>query len=137
MLPPHPHRYDRLLYTIDGLGHPPEPPRNVRRRLVAALRGLTRAIARATSALLAAAGAEAVLLMGSDSTCVLRCERPRLCAPAPLARIIQPPDLHAVIGEVLYPGRPGAVVRFTEAMVGTDLMVNYPWSREHGWAARN
>jgi hypothetical protein len=54
-----------------------------------------------------------------------------------LARLIEPPDLHAFIGELLYPGNPGAVVRFSVAMAGTNLMANYPWSREHGWVASN
>jgi hypothetical protein len=48
-----------------------------------------------------------------------------------------PPDILAAIGRLRYPSRPGAVVRFTAEMLGTDFMAAYPWSREHGWAATN
>lgn len=53
------------------------------------------------------------------------------------APVIQPPDLPAVIGRLVHPGRPGAVVRFTAEMLGTEFMAAYPWSREHGWSARH
>ena len=33
--------------------------------------------------------------------------------------------------------RPGAVVRFTAEMLGTEFMAAYPWSHKHGWAATN
>jgi hypothetical protein len=61
----------------------------------------------------------------------------RVSPPLPIADGIEPPDLHAVIGELLYPGKRGAVVRLSAAMTGTDLMANYPWSHEHGWVAMN
>ena len=48
-----------------------------------------------------------------------------------------PPDVRAAIGRLLYPGRPGAVVRFTADMLGTEFMAAYPWSRAHGWVAEN
>jgi hypothetical protein len=77
------------------------------------------------------------LLLSEGPSWVLPVERLRQRAPAPLARAIEPPDLNAIIGELLYPGYPGAVVRFTEAMAGTNLMANYPWSHARGWVARN
>jgi hypothetical protein len=48
-----------------------------------------------------------------------------------------PPDVPAAIGCLLYPSRPGTVVRFTAEMLGTELMAAYPRSREHGWTATN
>jgi hypothetical protein len=48
-----------------------------------------------------------------------------------------PPDVPAAIGRLLYPSRPGAVVRFTAEMLGTEFMAAYPWSHKHGWAATN
>jgi hypothetical protein len=57
--------------------------------------------------------------------------------PKPPSSGIEPPDLPASIGCLLYPDRPGAVVRFTAEMLGTGLMADYPWSREHGWTASN
>ena len=48
-----------------------------------------------------------------------------------------PPDVPAAIGRLLYPGRPGTIVRFTAEMLGTEFMSAYPWSREHGWVAKN
>lgn len=133
-LPPH---YDGRVIAIDESVRLSRRTRDAGRALVAALRCVATALVRAASALLAAAGAEAALLLGADPCGMLPRERARQSAPAPLARVIEPPDLHAVIGELLYPGHPGAVVRFTEAMVGTDVMANYPWSRNHGWAASN
>ena len=47
------------------------------------------------------------------------------------------PDVVSAIGRLRYPGREGAVVRLTAAMLGTDFMTAYPWSREHGWSAAN
>ncbi len=135
--PQFPQSYERLVALIHNPAHQAAGHRNACWRLIAALRCVASALARATSSLLAAAGAEAALFLGADSTWVLPCERARPRAPALLARVVEPPDLHAAIGGLLYPGYPGAIVRFTDAMVGTELMTNYPWSREHGWAARN
>lgn len=56
---------------------------------------------------------------------------------APAVPVIEPPDLHAAIGRLVYPRRSGAVVRLMPEMLGTDLMAAYPWSPEHGWTARN
>jgi hypothetical protein len=55
----------------------------------------------------------------------------------PPRRAVEPPDVPAAIGRVVYYGRVGAVVRFTAEMLGTDLMAAYPWSPEHGWTASN
>ena len=136
-MPRLPPRYDGLVIASDRPARRFARGHSGRRGLVAVLRCVGRALARAASALLTAAGAEAALLLGADSGAVHLGERARQRATAPLARGDEPADLHAVIGELAYPGRPGAVVRFTEAMVGTDVMANYPWSRGHGWAASN
>ncbi len=58
-------------------------------------------------------------------------------APKPPPSGIEPPDLPATIGCLLYPDRPGAVVRFAAEMLGTHFMADYPWCREHGWTASN
>jgi AcrR family transcriptional regulator len=47
--------------------------------------------------------------------------------PGAERRLVSPP----------LPRPPGSVVRFTAEMLGTDLMADYPWSREHGWTASN
>ena len=47
------------------------------------------------------------------------------------------PDVPAAIGRLLYPSRPGAVMRVTAEMLGTEFMAAYPWSHKHGWAAMN
>jgi len=57
--------------------------------------------------------------------------------PKSPSSIVDPPDLPAAIGRLVYPERRGAVVRFTAEMLGTNLMAHYPWSREHGWTASN
>jgi hypothetical protein len=59
--------------------------------------------------------------------------------PTPPRRtpVIEPPDLPAAVGRLVYPHRHGAVVRFTAEMLGTEVMTAYPWSREHGWTASN
>jgi hypothetical protein len=54
-----------------------------------------------------------------------------------LAYLTQPPDVTAALSPRFDPGRPGAVVRFSAEMLGTSVMQAYPWSREHGWSARN
>jgi hypothetical protein len=59
-----------------------------------------------------------------------------LAATLPMP-VLEPPDLNSLIGELLYPGCSGAVVRLAAEMLGTELMAAYPWSREHGWTARN
>jgi hypothetical protein len=48
-----------------------------------------------------------------------------------------PPDVPAAIARRVYPGRPGAVVRLSAEMLGTDFMAAYPWCVEHGWSAAN
>jgi hypothetical protein len=136
-LPPIPRRYDGPTSTVGEPVRLPERARDVRRRALAAFRRVVRALARTASALLAAAGAEMALLLSEGPSWVIPKERLRQRGPAPLARAIEPPDLNAIIGELLYPGYPGAVVRFTEAMAGTNLMANYPWSYARGWVARN
>jgi hypothetical protein len=102
--------------------------------------------------------ADAVWFLGAESTTMLDVERDLRplgrralphdwggCAndgesaatPTTFACAIEPPDVSAVIGRLVYPGCPGAIVRFEAQMLGTGLMAAYPWSREHGWAARN
>ncbi len=97
-------------------------------------------------------------LLGANSTTMLRVERdtqpptrpalPRAertlkRSPTPafthtaLTPVIEPPDMPAAIGRLVYRGRSGAVVPFTAEMLGTGLMAAYPWSREHGWTATN
>jgi hypothetical protein len=101
---------------------------------------------------------DALWLLGADSTTMLGAERDlRPVSARELARdwdiraqgvapeaarttsmpVIEPPDLAAVIGRLVYPGRPGAIVRFEAQMLGTGLMAAYPWSVEHGWTVRN
>jgi hypothetical protein len=101
---------------------------------------------------------DAVWLLGADSTTMLDVERglrsvsrrelardrdvrangaaPRAARTTPMPAI-EPPDPVAAIGRLVYPGRDGAIVRFEAQMLGTGLMAAYPWSREHGWTARN
>jgi hypothetical protein len=55
----------------------------------------------------------------------------------PPTPVVEPPDVPAAIGRLVYPGRPGAVVRLAAGMLGTEFMAAYPWSREHGWSASN
>jgi hypothetical protein len=50
---------------------------------------------------------------------------------------IEPPDVAGVIGRRLHPTRPGAVVRYTAEILGTEFMAAYPWCRRHGWTACN
>ncbi len=108
--------------------------------------------------LLIALAVEGSWLLGADSTTMLRAERdiqpatwpapPRIGStpkrslapaliPTALTPVIEPPDLPAAIGRLVYRGRPGAVVPFTAEMLGTGLMAAYPWSRQHGWTATN
>jgi GAF domain-containing protein len=130
--------------------------------LVRSLRRLARLVVRGapTSELFYVLAQDAVWLLGADSSMVFELERDLDLQPAewpalaqawrppertvaPLAATttfipaIEPSDLSGVIGRLVYPGRPGAVVRLTAPMVGTDLMAAYPWTREHGWSARN
>jgi hypothetical protein len=60
-----------------------------------------------------------------------------LRAPRHGAPAIEPPDIPAGIGRVVYPGCANAVVPFTAVMLGSQLMAAYPWSREHWWSAKN
>src|ERR1700689_2079033 len=123
-LSPLPHPYAGVASRTDDPTHRPARRRNAR-RLLAMVGRAAIAVARAVCALLTAAGPETALLIGADSTWVLPFEREAQGARRPPARVTKAPDLHAVIGELLYPGYPGAVVRFTAAMAGTDLMANY------------
>jgi hypothetical protein len=50
---------------------------------------------------------------------------------------IDPPDIAAAVGRLVYPYRRGAVVRYTAEMLGAEVMTAYPWSRHHGWTASN
>ncbi len=113
-----------------------------------------------TSELFHALAQDSVWLVGADSRMVFELERDLELQPAEwpaLARAWQPPerrvapltatttfipaiepsDLSAVIGRLVYPRHPGAVVRLTAPMLGSDLMAAYPWTRERGWSARN
>jgi hypothetical protein len=56
---------------------------------------------------------------------------------APAAHEIEPPDISAAIGRLVYPGHRGAVVRFSMDMLGSEFMAAYPWSPESGWIVRN
>jgi hypothetical protein len=94
------------------------------------------ALWRASRAVLISAGAGTALLVGAGSSWMLPFEGDPRSLSLPVSGI-EPPDVHADLGELLYPGCPGAVVRFTAAMAGTHLMANYPWSPERGWVARN
>jgi hypothetical protein len=59
------------------------------------------------------------------------------CATMVDRTALLPPDVPGAVGRLVYPARPGAVVRLTVDMLGTAFMAAYPWSREHGWAATN
>jgi len=130
------------------------------RLLVHALLRLAMRIVRAVpvSELSYVLAADAVWLLGADSTTMLDIEGdlrpgsgrelprdwdiPMYGAAPGAARTtsmpsVEPPDLAAVIGRLVYPGRPGAIVRFEAQMLGTGLMAAYPWSAEHGWTVRN
>jgi hypothetical protein len=122
-LPPLQPPHDGLLPATDEKGRLHERPRNSRRRLVEALRHVAGALWRACCAVLTSAG-------------VIPFEEEPQPASLP-ASAIEAPDVDAALGGLLYPGCPGAIVRFTAAMAGTHFMANYPWSPERGWVARN
>jgi hypothetical protein len=115
-------------------------------------------VPRAERELLSVLAVEGSWLLGAGSTTMLGVERDiqpatwpalprtgrtpkRNLAPALTSTVdtpvIEPPDLPAAIGRLVYPCRPGAVVPFTADLLGTGLMAAYPWSREHGWTAAN
>jgi len=66
-----------------------------------------------------------------------RAHRCRHMSPASGAAGLRPPDVSTAVSELVYPGRRGAIVRFSGEMLGTEFMVSYPWSAEYGWIARN
>jgi hypothetical protein len=135
-LPPLQPPYDGPLPAIDEQGALHERARNSPRRLVEALRHVTGALWRAFSAVLISAGAGTALLVGAGSSWMLPFEADPRSLSLPVSGI-EPPDVHGDLGALLYPGCPGAVVRFTAAMAGTHFMADYPWSPERGWVARN
>lgn len=94
------------------------------------------ALWRACCAVLTSAGAGTALLVGAGSSRVIPFEEEPQAASLP-ASAIEAPDVDVVLGGLLYPGCPGAIVRFTAAMAGTHFMADYPWSPERGWVARN
>jgi hypothetical protein len=94
------------------------------------------ALWRASCAVLTSAGAGTALLVGAGSSWMLPFEGDPRSGSLSVGGV-EPPDVHADLGGLLYPGCPGAVVRFTAAMAGTHFMADYPWSPERGWVARN
>lgn len=101
-----------------------------------------------------ALAAESGWVLGIDATTMFRVERLRLeapqselarttratqarCVPAAATITGEPPDLPTEIARVVHPGLPGAVVRLSAEILGTSLMLAYPWSPEHGWSASN
>jgi hypothetical protein len=149
-----------LVATARARGRWLQSSRAAARLLVRALLRLAMRIVRAVpvSELSYVLAADAVWLLGADSTTMLHvegdlrpgCSRelardwdiPMYGAAPGAARttampFVEPPDLAAAIGRLVYPGRPGAIVRFEAQMLGTGLMAAYPWSAEHGWTVRN
>jgi hypothetical protein len=55
--------------------------------------------------------------------------------PASLHPVIDPPISRPCSDASSTQAVPGAVVRYTTEMLGTEVMAAYPWSHEHGWSA--
>jgi hypothetical protein len=105
--------------------------------IAGAIRRAALRIARVASTLLIAAGSDTAVLLGASATGSLAPARGKPADPPVLLGVVTPPDLSGAVGRCLYPGAPGTVIRYSAAMLGSDMMTAYPWSPERGWSARN